>query len=217
MAARISDTREEEKVEQQNAASREVVNEAAASGTPPGRLPSSLEPYRVQGQGKPVVRREREKLTPEQRAERRAKRALRRQQRLAYDTDGDGQLNKDERRQRRIDKLHEFQQKELELFDDGDGVLSDEELAVRDAARIEKAERKAQDLVELADTDGDGVVSEMELNHDDRKTRKLSRKFDRFDADGDGKVTQDEIVERSMRKYRRKDRRLRRIETKRAQ
>lgn len=72
-----------------------------------------------------------------------------------------------------------------QLDADGDGALSLEELQAR------------PDRFDAADADGDGALSrdEMMARATDRAEAGVARFFERFDADGDGQVTEAEIAE----------------------
>lgn len=74
-----------------------------------------------------------------------------------------------------------------ELDADGDGALSLEELQAG----------RGGDRFAQADTDGDGTITrdEMLAQVTERAEAGVDRFFDRFDADEDGAVTQEEIAE----------------------
>ncbi|GAB5445257.1 EF-hand domain-containing protein [Gymnodinialimonas sp.] len=84
---------------------------------------------------------------------------------------------------------------------DGDGALSRDELLAQGA---ERAERRVDRLLERADADGDGLLTQAEME-EAREGRRghgrggrgpdPERIFERMDADGDGSVTQAEFDE----------------------
>lgn len=76
---------------------------------------------------------------------------------------------------------------------DGDGGLSAEEiLAQRQAEQLERAQDRAERLVDRLDDNGDGLVQVEELA-DGR--RSLDRMFERVDADEDGAISEEEFAE----------------------
>jgi Ca2+-binding EF-hand superfamily protein len=71
----------------------------------------------------------------------------------------------------------------------GDGALSAEELSARELARFqEKLAERTQAMLDNADNDGNGSLSETELGEGPGM-----RNFARIDADNDGSITKDEI------------------------
>lgn len=89
----------------------------------------------------------------------------------------------------------------MKLDANGDGVITREEVAAARAKRFAKR-----------DANGDGVITAAELDAaimkrlEKRKARLRYRLLARLDADGDGKVTKDEFVNKRDRLFSRLDR-----------
>ena len=107
----------------------------------------------------------------------------------AIDTNGDGQISRDEA------KGHAWLEKNFDQIDTNhDGQLSKDELAAwHKAHKGEMREKMAERFdakFKAADKDGDGALTKDEaqagLPH-------LAKHFDQIDANHDGKVTEDEI------------------------
>ena len=121
---------------------------------------------------------------------------------IAYDLDGDQQLNEEERAVLEDDLVSGCEARRvrlLEAFDaDGDGTLSEEERSIaRDAIEAEKvAERELRqtEMLDRFDADGDGELSREERHaaRDTIRTERQAESVDRFDADGDGELSDDE-------------------------
>lgn len=117
------------------------------------------------------------------------------------DTDGDGQLSKDEfrglpaavrdeRERQRAEAQRERRQKEFVRADaDGDGRLSKDEFRGLPAAV--RAERQRRLFFHL-DADGDGMLTPSEFPS-------MATRLARLDANGDGQVTADEMRKRRRR------------------
>ncbi|WP_296224727.1 EF-hand domain-containing protein [Ralstonia sp. UBA689] len=111
----------------------------------------------------------------------------------AIDTNGDGQISRDEA------KGHAWLEKNFDQIDTNhDGQLSKEELAawrkahkgeMRGEARAKMAERFDVKF-KAADKNSDGVLTKDEMQ---AGMPKLAKQFDQIDANHDGKVTEDEI------------------------
>jgi Ca2+-binding EF-hand superfamily protein len=105
-----------------------------------------------------------------------------------FDTDGDGQLSETEREAMRNARRDEMMKR---IDTDGDGKISPEE---REAAQAEReamrAERDAE-RTKREDTDGDGKVSDAERAA--AQTQRVQDMHTRYDANGDGKLTTDEL------------------------
>jgi len=107
----------------------------------------------------------------------------------AIDTNGDGQISRDEARG------HAWLEKNFDQIDaNHDGQLSNEELAAwRKAHQGEMREKMAQRLdakFKSADKNGDGALTKDEAQ---AGMPRLAKHFDQIDANHDGKITEDEI------------------------
>jgi hypothetical protein len=107
----------------------------------------------------------------------------------AIDTNGDGQISRDEAHG------HAWLEKNFDQIDTNhDGQLSKDELAVwHKAHRGEMREKMTQRFdarFKAADKNGDGALSKDEVQ---TGMPRLARNFDQIDANHDGKLTPDEI------------------------
>lgn len=109
-----------------------------------------------------------------------------------FDENKDGKLSKDEV-QRGIDKMF------AEADTDKDGLLSQDEMQSHHAAIYDKMRSQMQAHWKAADKDGDGALSRAEV--DAAKMPRLSRDFDRLDANKDGKLTPDEMRSAMMQRH----------------
>jgi len=111
------------------------------------------------------------------------------------DANADGALSREE--VRRLPKLaRHFDRIDL----DGDGFISGREVRVwREAARAErrnaaqkgvKDSKGIEELLRIADRDGDGAINRAELS---RVSPRIARRFDLIDVDGDGSLGRDEL------------------------
>ncbi len=101
------------------------------------------------------------------------------------DTDGDGQITKEEmqaRGQARFDAADS----------NGDGLLSQDEL---NAAATARAQDRVSGMIERFDTDGDGALSRDEMP----RPKRGERMFDRIDADNSGGISEEEFAEAQKR------------------
>ena len=121
------------------------------------------------------------------RAERRRRWArMRREWMKQWDTDGDGQLSDEERRNMRDTlrkRAEEYRKKWTARWDaDGDGQISDEERQkMREYLRAQWEKRRRE-----MDADGDGDISREEMRGYWERLRK------KYDADGDGVLNPEE-------------------------
>ena len=107
----------------------------------------------------------------------------------AIDTNGDGQISRDEA------KGHAWLEKNFDQIDaNHDGQLSKDELAAwHKAHKGEMREKMAQRFdakFKAADKDNDGSLTKDEAQ---AGMPRLAKNFDQIDANHDGKITQDEI------------------------
>ncbi|OFZ96926.1 MAG: hypothetical protein A3H35_21175 [Betaproteobacteria bacterium RIFCSPLOWO2_02_FULL_62_17] len=109
------------------------------------------------------------------------------------DADGDGRLSREEAR--RLPRLA----RHFDAIDSNrDGVISGAEVrAWRDAARGAKRAAKrlapskgVEEILRIADGDGDGAISRAEFN---QRLPRFARRFDRIDADRDGSLARGEL------------------------
>lgn len=116
----------------------------------------------------------------------------------AVDANGDGEITQAE--------VEAFRAAQFASIDaDGNGTVDADELAAFAAAREdERRAERAERVVERADTDGDGVLSQDEL----QANRRGGDMFERLDADDSGTITQEEVeTAREARQERREERR----------
>ena len=107
----------------------------------------------------------------------------------AIDTNGDGQISRDEA------KGHAWLEKNFDQIDTNhDGQLSKEELAAWRKAHKGEARAKMEERFDAkfkaADKDNDGSLTMDEMQ---AGMPRLAKNFDQIDANHDGKVTEDEI------------------------
>ena len=80
----------------------------------------------------------------------------------------------------------QFMQERFEAADrNGDGVITQDEVDARRSERFAKAD---------VDGDGDLSIAEMQLMREQRRLRRLERRRNRLDSDGDGMVTAAEFT-----------------------
>ncbi|MFY0597698.1 MAG: EF-hand domain-containing protein [Cognatishimia sp.] len=109
------------------------------------------------------------------------------------DVNGDGQITKDEIAAAATARFNEADT-------NGDGNLSAEELAA--ASERAKEERIAK-MIEKRDENGDGVLSQAEMQPKEDRTDKM---FERMDENGDGVISAEEFeAAKSKRKGKRGD------------
>lgn len=102
------------------------------------------------------------------------------------DANGDGKITKEELAAHRAARA-------AALDADKDGKISAAELQAQIEARMSaRAADMAARMIEMRDTDGDGLLSAAELAEPPMGTMG-DRMFDRADADDDGAITEDEV------------------------
>jgi Ca2+-binding EF-hand superfamily protein len=146
--------------------------------------------------------RSRERLSPEEFAERFQSRRDRFSRMMArYDADGDGVLSEAEREELRRSMRATWQERMIERmtprFDaDGDGVLSDDERLEAEAEMEARAMEWRIRMQERFDTDGDGQISDDEQRAAQQQFRRggpqSPEMIQRYDRDGDGELNLDE-------------------------
>lgn len=101
------------------------------------------------------------------------------------DTNSDGKITAEE--------MQAYQAARFADVDtDGDGKISSEELSAHvEEGRMERAEKRIESMIERMDTDGDGVLSTVEMAPKD-----ADKMFERLDTDGDGAVSKEELEAR---------------------
>ncbi len=109
------------------------------------------------------------------------------------DADGDGKVTKEEFAALRGDRFGDMDA-------DGDGVVSKDELI---AKAMERAERRAEHMLERMDENEDGAISADEFAALSEK--RGGRMFERIDANGDGAIDKAEVEEMRF-KHRHHDR-----------
>jgi len=97
------------------------------------------------------------------------------------DADGDGKVTQEEFAALRGDRFGEMDA-------DGDGVVSKDELI---AKAMERAERRADDMLERMDENKDGAISAEEFAA--LSENRGGRMFERMDANGDGAIDMSEV------------------------
>ncbi|MCA0042992.1 EF-hand domain-containing protein [Celeribacter litoreus] len=107
----------------------------------------------------------------------------------SIDTNEDGKITQDE-----IDAMKAARFAEIDA--DGNGTVDADELfAHQEAQRIARQQARAAQMIASRDADGDGVLSQEELQN-----RPQFSLFDRLDADGDGALSEDELANAQQRR-----------------
>jgi len=102
-----------------------------------------------------------------------------------FDTDGDGRITKEEIATARAARM-------AAIDADGDGIVTREEMiAGHSAMAAERATKRAGEMFDRMDADGDGKVTVAEAMTAPRG-RGMDAMFDPIDADGDGVITKAE-------------------------
>lgn len=104
------------------------------------------------------------------------------------DTNGDGQVTKEEIAAAATARFSE-------VDTNGDGNISAEELA---AASERAKEERITKMIEKRDTNGDGVLSQAEMQPD---TDRTDRMFERLDANDDGVISAEEFEQMKDRRH----------------
>lgn len=101
-----------------------------------------------------------------------------------FDANGDGKIS--------LDEIQAGRKAEAAALDaNGDGKLSADELVAGEMRRIQtRVEARVKARIEALDTDGDGMLSAAEL----AMPPAPSRMFERFDANNDGVLSDDELA-----------------------
>lgn len=114
-----------------------------------------------------------------------------------FDTDGDGILSDEERREMMRTLRDEMRSEWMDRFDlDGDGELSREERQAARQSMFENSER-GQELMRQFDEDGNGVLDEaeqaaMEAYQQEQREQRRADELAQYDTDGDGRLSRDE-------------------------
>ncbi|MCM0043514.1 MAG: EF-hand domain-containing protein [Burkholderiaceae bacterium] len=108
-----------------------------------------------------------------------------------FDENKDGKLSRDEV-QKGVDKMF------ADIDANKDGTISQDEMRAHHKTMHDKMQSQMQERWKAADKDGDGALSRAEV--DAAKMPMLSRDFDKFDADKDGKLTADEMRNAMMQR-----------------
>lgn len=98
----------------------------------------------------------------------------------ALDTDGDGQITRDEMENRAKARF-------TSADTNGDGILDRAEL---DQQARDRASKQVDKMLERMDANGDGALSQDEL-----PKGRAGKMFERADADGSGGISQEEFAE----------------------
>ena len=103
------------------------------------------------------------------------------------DADGNGEISREE-----FDARYSAWIKAADA--NGDGMLQKEELEahIMEQVRV-MVERKSESMFNRLDSDGDGAVSDTELQQKMGKSRNEDRMFDRLDSDDSGSVSAEEF------------------------
>jgi Ca2+-binding EF-hand superfamily protein len=110
-----------------------------------------------------------------------------------FDTDGDGILSEEERRE----MMRAMRDEWMERFDlDGDGELSREERMAARQSMFESSDR-GQALMRQFDADGNGVLDDaeqaaMEAYQQEQRDQRRAEQLAQYDTDGDGELSRDE-------------------------
>lgn len=108
-----------------------------------------------------------------------------------FDENKDGKLSRDEV-QKGIDKMF------ADIDTNKDGAISQDEMRAHYRSMHEEMRSRMQEHWKAADTDGDGALSRAEVEA--AKMPRLSRDFDRLDANKDGKLTPEEMRDAMMKR-----------------
>ncbi|WP_185802885.1 EF-hand domain-containing protein [Pontivivens nitratireducens] len=101
----------------------------------------------------------------------------------AIDTNGDGEVTRAEVDAHRAARF-------ADIDTDGNGIVDQAELiAAAEARRQARDTQRAERMIERSDADGDGVLTQEELQPQPRG----GDMFERMDTDGNGAISQEEI------------------------
>jgi hypothetical protein len=171
-----------------------VATEVSQQETPSSSTRSTVRGKRAPSLSPPV------RLKAEEdgdRDQRRLRREERRQQRFdGFDTNGDGELDEEERSAIRQARMNRRVERNLDFFDsNGDGELDEDETAMRDQARRDIMNDRATQMIGDTDANDDGLISRSEVETGGQRMRRILADFEGVDSDGDEQVSPEELQE----------------------
>jgi Ca2+-binding EF-hand superfamily protein len=152
-----------------------------------------------------------EDLGGDELVERRERREERRRSRLAqFDSNGDGELDEEERARLLQARAARGNARNLEFFDsDGDGELNEDELAMKEQAQRDIIADRATRILGESDADNNGFISQSEVESSAPRMRRLLQNFEEVDSDGDEQVSPEELQEAMLARRERREKRAR--------